>query len=525
MSDGATLPPGWAWAPLSEVCEKIQDGTHFSPKNQLPEGRYRYITAKNVKPSGLDLSDVTYLTEEDHREIYQRCDVHPGDVLLVKDGVNTGDAAINTLEEEISLLSSVCMLRPHESLLGNQYLRYYLLSPTGASFLTGKMTGTAIRRIILKRIKETPIPLAPVNEQARIVERLEELLSDLDAGVSALERAKANLKRYRAAVLRAAVTGELTAEWRAAHLNVEPATKLLDRILAERRRKWETDQQAKFGKTAKTARKNWKSKNQEPATPDAGGFPQLPTGWCWATLEQLNRVERPMSYGVLQPGPDIVDGVPLIRVCDIADGKVDETQLKRIKSTISANYQRTILEGGEVLLTIVGTIGRTAVAPACLKGANTARAVAVIPVVDLITPQYVEIVLRESGMRKRLTETAHEVARKTLNLEDVRRACVPLAPVAEQAVIIEEIEQRLSVITAAENYIAASLKRAARLRQSILKEAFAGRLVPQDPNDEPADRLLERIRRERELRTMQEGRNGSARRTRGRGKRSSPKRV
>ena len=121
------LPQGWAWANLGEVCEKIQDGTHFSPKNQLTEGKFRYVTAKNVRPLGLDLADITYLTEEDHREIVQRCDPRQGDVLLVKDGVNTGDACLNTLDEEISLLSSVCMLRPKAELLYNNYLR--ILSP------------------------------------------------------------------------------------------------------------------------------------------------------------------------------------------------------------------------------------------------------------------------------------------------------------------------------------------------------------------------------------------------------------
>ncbi|HEX4592441.1 MAG TPA: hypothetical protein VH120_21100, partial [Gemmataceae bacterium] len=94
-----------------------------------------------MRPHGLDLSDITYLTEEDHREVVQRCDPRRGDVLLVKDGVNTGDACINTLDEEISLLSSVCMLRPGGEHLDNAYLRYYLLSPDGFRSLAGQMTG------------------------------------------------------------------------------------------------------------------------------------------------------------------------------------------------------------------------------------------------------------------------------------------------------------------------------------------------------------------------------------------------
>src|SRR5262245_45785010 len=119
MNNQVAIPENWRWIPISIACEKIQDGTHFSPhqSKQLSHGPYPYVTAKNVRPSGLDLSDIAFLAEEDHRPIYKRCDPKTGDVLLVKDGVNTGDAAINTIDGEISLLSSVCMMRPQDGLL------------------------------------------------------------------------------------------------------------------------------------------------------------------------------------------------------------------------------------------------------------------------------------------------------------------------------------------------------------------------------------------------------------------------
>ena len=120
-----SMQSSWVTRPAKLACEKIQDGTHFSPKNQLSAGPYPYVTAKNVRPWGLDLSNLTYLEEEEHRPIYVRSDARKGDVLLVKDGVNAGDVAINTIEGEISLLSSVCFLRPKEDLRA-QFLRYYL---------------------------------------------------------------------------------------------------------------------------------------------------------------------------------------------------------------------------------------------------------------------------------------------------------------------------------------------------------------------------------------------------------------
>ena len=179
------LPPRWSWGTASELCQKIQDGTHFSPKAQLDSGPHPYVTAKNIRPGGLDLRDMTYLDEATHRTIFKRCDPAPGDVLLVKDGVNAGDAALHTYDGEISLLSSVCFLRTHKQVLNGAFLRYFLQSPTGHTRLTGEMTGTAIRRIILKKVRTLPIPVAPFDEQHRIVAEIEKQFSRLDAGVPA----------------------------------------------------------------------------------------------------------------------------------------------------------------------------------------------------------------------------------------------------------------------------------------------------------------------------------------------------
>jgi len=192
VKDHNATPPTWRWLRMSDACDKIQDGTHFSPKNQQLNGDYPYVTAKNIRPGRLDLTDLTFLTSEDHKAINQRCDPARGDVLLVKDGVTTGDAAINSLEGEISLLSSVCMLRPINGLLDPRFLLYFIQSPTGFRLLTGQMTGTAIKRIVLHKIRQTAVPIAPLHEQRRIVAKIEELFSDLDAGVAQGQR---SLKR------------------------------------------------------------------------------------------------------------------------------------------------------------------------------------------------------------------------------------------------------------------------------------------------------------------------------------------
>ena len=210
-AEGDGLPDGWVWSDLKSVCRKITDGTHHSPSKevQTAEGEYKYVTAKNIKEHGIILDKITYLPEEVHRPIYERCNPEQGDVLYIKDGVTTGVATVNQLDEEFSMLSSVALLKPIREVISPRFMKWYLNSPTGFKAMTSKMGGTAIKRLTLRKINEGKIPIAPLDEQKRIVSKIEELFSDLDAGVSALERARANLRRYRASVLKSAVEGRV----------------------------------------------------------------------------------------------------------------------------------------------------------------------------------------------------------------------------------------------------------------------------------------------------------------------------
>ncbi|MCG7980323.1 MAG: hypothetical protein G8D89_07935 [gamma proteobacterium symbiont of Clathrolucina costata] len=154
------LPDRWDWAQLVDLCVKITDGTHHSPPNG-PTGKYKYITAKNIKPWGLDLQNITYVDEATHREIYSRCDVKKNDVLFIKDGATTGQVIVNHLDEEFSLLSSVGVFRTNER-LDPDYLRYALLSPDVKKALLANMAGVAITRLTLKKLKAAYIPIAPI---------------------------------------------------------------------------------------------------------------------------------------------------------------------------------------------------------------------------------------------------------------------------------------------------------------------------------------------------------------------------
>jgi type I restriction enzyme S subunit len=496
MSEGNGLPEGWVWSILSACCEKIQDGTHFSPPQdrQRPAGEFPYITAKNVRPSGLDLRNLTFLAEEDHRPIYDRCDTKRDDVLLVKDGVNAGDACINTLEGEASLLSSVCMLRTRLGALDARFLRFYLLSPAAYSRLTGQMTGTAIKRIILQAVRGTPCPIPPLPEQHRIVEKIEALFGSLDEAVAALTRARANLKRYRASVLKSAVEGRLTEEWRKANPQAESGTALLERILRERRENWERDQLASFRAKGKEPPKGWRERYAEPEPPETGELQELPEGWAWGSMEQITSAERVICYGILMPKDDVADGVLYVKVRDMKGDRVDVGSLNRTAIEIARKFPRSTLREDDLLLSIRGTFGRVAIVPKELEGGNITQDTARIAVLRGIEHRFVANWLRSDFSQRYLKQVARGVAVKGVNIGDIRPMPAPLPPLAEQRAIVALVEERLSQIDDAEKVIEEQLARAGRLRQSILKRAFEGRLVPRDPNDEPASVLLERIK-------------------------------
>lgn len=358
------------------------------------------------------------------------------------------------------------------------------------------------------------IPVAPLPEQRRIVAEIEKQLTRLDAAVAALKRARANLKRYRAAVLKAACEGRLVpteAELaRAEGRDYEPASALLARILRERRARWEAEQRARGRGPARYA---------EPVPPDTAGLPPLPEGWVWTRLGQVAAVKGGVTKGERQrPGVPYRE-VAYLRVANVQRGYLDLSEVKTIKAT-EADISALRLEPGDILFNEGGDrdkLGRGWVwageVGECIHQNHVLRA---RPFSRDIEPKFVSYYANSAGQTYMLTK-----GKQTTNLASISMTLlvglpVPLPPFAEQQRIVAEVERRLSIVRIMEAALDANLKRAERLRQSILKRAFEGRLVPQDPSDEPASALLERIRAERAAQRS----NGAAPR-RGRGRRAA----
>lgn len=200
------IPFNWKWVKLKDVCKKITDGTHNSPKS-YETGDYKYITAKNIKEWGIDLSNITYLTKEDHEVIYTRCDVKCGDILYIKDGATTGIATVNEIEEEFSLLSSVAVLRVGDNII-NKYLYYALNSFEIKKIILQSVKGVAITRLTLKKINDIMIPLPPLDEQKEIVKILDKLLEE-ESKVEELTQLEDQIELIKKSILAKAFRGEL----------------------------------------------------------------------------------------------------------------------------------------------------------------------------------------------------------------------------------------------------------------------------------------------------------------------------
>lgn len=207
------VPSSWALETLEQRLDVIKDGTHFSPKSK--EGPCKYLTSKNIRFGELDLTNISYISQEEHDRIYKGSPVKYGDILLTKDGANTGNAAINTLEEPFSLLSSVAYLRGSEEDVDHGYLLQLLLSPKGQSMMKSAMAGQAITRLTLKKIGAFVLPFAPIDEQNEI----ERILSTVDKKLQLLKKQKAETQQLKKGLMQKLLTGE----WRVPVEEIEAA--------------------------------------------------------------------------------------------------------------------------------------------------------------------------------------------------------------------------------------------------------------------------------------------------------------
>ncbi len=371
------------------------------------------------------------------------------------------------------------------------FLCFYLQQDVFRDFLASNASGVggSLMRVNNNTLANYPFVLPPLAEQRRIVAEIEKQFTRLDAAETALRRVKANLKRYRASVLKAACEGELVpteAELAEAEgRDYEHAEQLLERILAERRARWESQEKRR-------------GKYKEPAAPDISGLPELQKGWVWASLSSVGEVRLGRQRSPKRAtGPNMR---PYLRAANVTWDGLDLSDVKEMDFSPNEFETYRLIPGDIVLNEASGSpdeVGKPAIWNGQIYGCCFQNTLIRIRTIPRIVP-FLFYRLMSDARSGNLGRAARGVGIHHLGAERTASWTIALPPLEEQHRIVAEIEQRLSIIQHAESTVAASLRRVEQLRQSILKRAFCGQLVPQDPDDEPASVLLESIHAERE---------------------------
>jgi type I restriction enzyme S subunit len=482
VMDQYELPRGWCWATFQDLGAIISGGTPPTSDPENFDGSIPWITPADLTGYARKTIDRgrRNLSEKGLRSSSAR--IIPRRSVLFSSRAPIGYVAIaaNDLTTNQGFKSIAVSEEIDES-----FVYYYLKA--AKRLAEANASGTTFKEISASKFAQLPIPVAPLPEQRRIVEKIESLFAELDKGEESLRQLQVLLARYRQSVLKAAVTGELTADWRAQRAGqLEHGRDLLARILKARRENWQG-----------------RGKYKEPNQPDINGLPELPENWAWATLESLAAnaahamVDGPFG-SKLKTEHYTKSGVRVIRLENIGDGVFIDKK-SYISEEHAAELQRHSISGGDIVIASLGVqlpkacivpdrIGTAIVKADCIKFS---------PNMDFVVPDFIMAWLNSPQLRRRVAVSIRGVGRPRLNLADLRSLAVPLPSWEEQRVIARLTEASERFVHSIDYCCVAALKQSSALRQSILNTAFSGKLVPQELSDEPASELLARVRAQR----------------------------
>jgi len=408
------LPEGWAWTTITDIADTTSGGT---PSRKYPE--YFQGTIPWVKSGELGDGFISKTEEKITGDALRNSSAKlfpSGTVLVALYGATVGKVGI--LKIDAASNQAVCALFPRNNSFTAKYMFYWLMSQRQE--LINKSMGGAQPNISQGIVRSHPFPLSPLPEQERIVARLEELLSDMEAGVAALERVRIGAKRYIATVLKAACEGKL------------------------------------FGEKG--------LKNGE-----------LPEGWRWATVGE---VSKKIQYGTSEKANLDDTGVPVLRMGNVQDGQLDYARLKYLpEDSVPDNL---ILEPGDLIFNRTNSaelVGKTAIYKSNHPKATYASYLIRVKMVPDVSSDFISFYINSLHGRKYISSVvSQQVGQANVNGTKLAKMPLPLPPFEEQKHIVADVERRFESVRAVEAAVEAGLKRAGRLRQAVLRSAFEGRL-------------------------------------------------
>ncbi|MGH3403576.1 MAG: restriction endonuclease subunit S [Streptosporangiaceae bacterium] len=470
------LPSGWVRVPLGQVAAS-QLGRMLSANRETGDHPKPYLRNRDVQWGHINVDELPVMDfGPNDAARFLLC---PDDVLVCEGG-EVGRAAIWSGQlSECYYQKALHRVRTSPALLPRVLL--YLLEYYARTRAFERYTsGSTIAHLPQEDLRSLPIPIPPVAEQGRIAAAIEEQFSRLDAGIMALRRARQNLKRMRAAVLRAAITGALPS----GVSDQTSAVDLLTQILEAR--------QKASGRTGR--------RYVEPMRPTDSRI-SIPCHWTFASLDMLAESAEAITDGPfgsnLKSSHYTSCGPRVIRLQNVGDGEFID-----VKAHVSDEHYQSLakhsVKPGDLVCVLLGEVmPRAIIVPSDIGPAIVKADCPRIRVSPLVNRRYVWAALNAPGVRQEVSRRIHGVGRPRLTLKELREVAIPLPPRQEQDAIADVMDRQLEIIDRVGGEIDHWRYKIERLRVAILNAAFSGKLVAQDINDEPASALLEKIAAER----------------------------
>lgn len=483
----SNLPTGWTWARLADILSQpLINGRSV----KTLEGGFPVLRLTALKSNGVDLSESKpgAWTEEQATPFLTT----EGDFLLSRGNGSLALVGRGALVQKnpikVAFPDTMIRVRPNPSIINLRYLKYIWDSPlVRAQIERSARTTAGIYKINQEVLRSIRFPLAPLREQNSIVEALEGHLSRLDAAYRTLQHAGSLFPLQRRTLYTSAAEGKIF-----------DGTQAVPDFLAQRRKIWETVHKTK--------------RYKEPSEPNLQDTPSKPENWRIFSLEALTDPTRTIRYGILMPRIRSGGTVPYIEVKDLKNCSLRGKQLHLTSKELDEQFAGARVQPGDVLLAVRGSYDRSAVVMPGMEGANISRDVARIAPIPGVDPAYIHLYLQSSFAQRYLKKHARGVAVKGVNIATIRTLPVAIPSFATQKMIVESTQQQITLIDVTENAVRLCSIRSAALRQSLLARAFEGLLVAQDPSDEDASILIDRIRSENEAqRSNRENRRTSRR--------------
>jgi len=493
------IPSSWIRTELENIAADtdypIGDGDHgqIKPSDYKTEG-IPYIRVGDIGWGSFTKDKMVYISKSTHLN-NQKSKLVPGDILIAKTGATIGKCCIVPNEiAEANTTSSVGKVTINKKMTFPKWILYYFLTRELYDYLWSISERTAQPGFNNRDLKKFIIPLAPIKEQERILKKLDKLLTQVDESKRRLEKIPVVIKRFRQSVLNAAVTGELTKDWREKNFDTENGEQLYEKIQNHIDEWYQKESQIAL-KQGKRKPKNQRSNPK--ARYIVEELSGIPSNWKYSRLEDLCYL---VSDGTHKTPIYLSEGKKFLSVKNVRPFRIFDTDIKYISNEeydfINA---RCNPEKGDILYTKVGaTYGYAAKVNLDYPFSIFVSLALIKPVKEFFTSDYCELVMNSELVFQQARSRISGIGTPDLHLIEIRDFRIPLPPQKEQAEIVKRVESLFKKSDEIEERYKKAKAYIDKLTQSILAKAFRGELVPQDPNDEPAEKLLERVRDEKE---------------------------